>query len=88
MAKFKPAQNYTVSGNHLVETVGDLKIFEKRNRPTVNGVKEASYNTYHVSKEVKVPSMAFNGSRIENEIISDSFDTVDEAIAEAIKING
>jgi len=86
MAKFKPAQNFTVSGNHLVETVGDLKIFEKRNHPTVDGVKEATYNTYHVSKEVKVPSKAFNGSRIENEIVSESFNTVEEAVEAANKL--
>jgi len=83
MAKFKPAQNYSVSGNHFVQDVGDLKLWEKRNFPTVNGEKGEQFNTYLLTKEVKVPSKAYNGTRLENVNVTEEFNTPEEAIAQA-----
>ena len=87
MAKFKPAQNYTVSGNYFLKTLDNgLRLWEKRNHPTVDGEKGDTYNTYVLTKQVKVSSKAYNGTRDEDVVVSEEFNTVEEAVLEAVKL--
>ena len=87
MAKFKPAQNFSVSGKHHIESFGDYDVWEKRTTPTVDGVTLEQVSTYLVTQKVKKPSLAFNGAYTTNVEVSEEFDNPTQALEKATKLS-